>query len=450
MNLIKVKKGYSLNLVGKPSAELESLPKPTHVGLLPERIPFIKPRLKIKVGDSIQIGSALIEDKRNPDIQFLSPGGGIVDDIDFGPRRVIRKIGIQLTDNEEQVQFERLSESDIGGIDRPDLVRMIVTGGLWPLFRELPFRDYPHPDIVPPAIYVGLGSFEPFMPLPHVYLTDRLDLFNYGLKVLQTLAPDRVQVCAAESDEVNRRRLNGTITLLFSGNYPAHDPGVLVYRAKTAPDQNRAWYIDGQNVLLLAHLLKHGTYPTERTVTLAGESAATRKHLITRLGAPLSHIATKAAGEERNIRYISGGVLTGFATDPQSYLGLFETALNLIPEGNRKGELLGLFRPGYRKASYSRVFFSALNSEDLSMNCSVHGGDRACIACGYCTEVCPVDILPQFTLKAILAGEIEEALQHGLLDCVECGLCSYVCPSKIELFKTLRNAKAEVYKEQGL
>ena len=141
--------------------------------------------------------------------------------------------------------------------------------------------------------------------------------------------------------------------------------------------------------------------------------------------------------------------VTGFGTDPHSYLGLFETALSLIPEGNRKGELLGLFRPGYRKASYSRVFLSALNNEDLPMNCSVHGGDRACIACGYCALVCPVDILPQFTLKAILAGEVEEALQHGLLDCVECGLCSYVCPSKIDLFETLKNAKADFYRELG-
>jgi Na+-transporting NADH:ubiquinone oxidoreductase subunit A len=35
-----------------------------------------------------------------------------------------------------------------------------------------------------------------------------------------------------------------------------------------------------------------------------------------------------------------------------------------------------------------------------------------------------------------------------LLDCVECGLCSYVCPSKIELFETLKNAKAAFYREK--
>jgi Na+-transporting NADH:ubiquinone oxidoreductase subunit A len=62
-------------------------------------------------------------------------------------------------------------------------------------------------------------------------------------------------------------------------------------------------------------------------------------------------------------------------------------------------------------------------------------------------DVCPVEILPQLTYKSILAGEVEESLEHGLLDCVECGLCSYVCPSKIELFDTLKTARAAYYKE---
>ncbi len=120
----------------------------------------------------------------------------------------------------------------------------------------------------------------------------------------------------------------------------------------------------------------------------------------------------------------------------------------MLPEGNRRGELLGLFKPGYRKPTFSRAFLSAINREELEVDCNMNGGERACIACGYCALICPVDILPQFTYKAILAGEVEESLEHGLLDCVECALCSYVCPSKIELFETLKNAKAEVYKEK--
>jgi Na+-transporting NADH:ubiquinone oxidoreductase subunit A len=83
------------------------------------------------------------------------------------------------------------------------------------------------------------------------------------------------------------------------------------------------------------------------------------------------------------------------------------------------------------------------------MNTNRSGGLRACIACGFCANVCPVDIWPQMTLKAILAGEVEEYLAHGLLDCVECGLCSYVCPSKIELTTTFRSARRLYHKEQS-
>ena len=80
----------------------------------------------------------------------------------------------------------------------------------------------------------------------------------------------------------------------------------------------------------------------------------------------------------------------------------------------------------------------------------MHGGYRACIACGYCAEVCPVDILPQFTYKAVMAEETEEALEHGLLDCVECGLCSYVCPAKIELLESFRTARSDYYLDQAI
>ncbi|MBW2564806.1 MAG: hypothetical protein JRE29_12380 [Deltaproteobacteria bacterium] len=52
---LHVKKGYDLKIAGKPSREVEVLEKPDRVAVLPEKIPFIKPRLKIKVDDQILI-----------------------------------------------------------------------------------------------------------------------------------------------------------------------------------------------------------------------------------------------------------------------------------------------------------------------------------------------------------------------------------------------------------
>jgi Na+-transporting NADH:ubiquinone oxidoreductase subunit A len=81
------------------------------------------------------------------------------------------------------------------------------------------------------------------------------------------------------------------------------------------------------------------------------------------------------------------------------------------------------------------------------MDCGQHGEVRACVNCGTCARICPVDILPQFTMKCLVADEVEEALAHGLLDCAECGLCTYACPSKIQLREVFPAAKAQYYKE---
>jgi len=99
------------------------------------------------------------------------------------------------------------------------------------------------------------------------------------------------------------------------------------------------------------------------------------------------------------------------------------------------------------KPTRSRTFLSSLNNAPFAVDCGLHGEKRACINCGYCDDVCAVDILPQFALKSALAGEVEESLAHGLLDCVNCGLCTYVCPSKIDVCEGLKAAKTAYYKE---
>ncbi|MFP4039266.1 MAG: 4Fe-4S dicluster domain-containing protein [Desulfosudaceae bacterium] len=132
--------------------------------------------------------------------------------------------------------------------------------------------------------------------------------------------------------------------------------------------------------------------------------------------------------------------------EKDGYLGFYDTALNVLPAGDQP-EFLGFARPGWNKPSRSRTFLSFLNRGPFSPDTGRHGEERACVNCGSCAEVCPVDLLPQFTLKCVLAGEVEEALAHGLLDCVECGLCAYVCPSKIELRHLLRQAKVDYYNE---
>jgi Na+-transporting NADH:ubiquinone oxidoreductase subunit A len=414
------------------------------VASLPERIPFVKPRLLVKEGDSVKIGSVLFEDKRNPDVKFLSPGGGSIQQINFGKRRVIKEIVIKLDGEEERESFQAFTEADLGSIKRTELVGAIMRGGCWGLFRVLPFGDIPDQETEPPSIIVNIDSKEPFQPSPDVYLNETVDLFQFGVNILKKLSK---KVCLTITDtHAGETHSKSMLTHVMEGPYPAGEPGVLLYHTKQHPKENRAWSITGQDLLLLAGLLKQGQYAIQRTMVVAGSRANNQRHLATRIGVPLRLAAGEFTDEAGRSRFIAGGVFSGYPSSRDSYLGLFETALIILPEGDEK-ELFGFARPGFQKPSYSRAFLSSLSRDPFLMDCGMHGEVRACINCGYCSEVCAVDILPQFTLKSILAGEVEEALAHGLLDCVSCGLCTYVCPSKINLCESLQKARNEYYKE---
>lgn len=445
MNVIHLKKGFSPRIAGTPDRQLRQLDTPRHVGMLPEHIPFVKPRLLVEEGAEVAVGTPLFEDKRNARIRFLSPGGGRVSRIDFGPRRVIRQIVIALDDDEgiDAVEVPPLDQLD--AMPRQAVVDTLLSGGVWPFIRVLPFMDLADPDAVPPAIIVRLGDDEPFAPDPLVYLRGREDGFAVGIDLLNKLC-DRVVVNLTGEETVAPSLSGHTLTQRFTGPYPSGNPSVQLYRTKSGPEQNRAWTIDGQDVILLGEMFQTGRYPIRRVMSVGGSRAPAAGHVSTRAGVPLRQLYGGGLAGLPGTRCIAGGVFTGFTTGLDGFMGFYQNALNLIDDGDRE-EAFGFIRPGINKPSYSTAFLSSLHRKPFPMDCGQHGEVRACVNCGYCSKICPVDILPQFTMKCLAADEVEEALAHGLLDCAECGLCTYACPSKIELRELLQAAKAQYYKE---
>ena len=127
MTLIRIKKGFDLKIQGKPAPEILILGNPDRVAVLPEKMRFVKPKLMVKTGDTVKIGSLLYVDKRNPDIKFLSPGGGTVENINFGPRRIIKEIIIKLDASEKKEVFDSISGDDISGIAREALFSLYAS-----------------------------------------------------------------------------------------------------------------------------------------------------------------------------------------------------------------------------------------------------------------------------------------------------------------------------------
>lgn len=72
------------------------------------------------------------------------------------------------------------------------------------------------------------------------------------------------------------------------------------------------------------------------------------------------------------------------------------------------------------------------------------GPERQCIRCGNCSDVCPVQLLPQQLYWYAAADDEAKLRFYGLTDCIECGCCDLVCPSHIPLTADFRMAKARI------
>lgn len=443
---VGIPKGYNLKIDGDGNFPVVALKKPSRVAALPARIPFVKPRLLVAEGERVKIGTVLFEDKRNPDLKFLSPGGGNIHHIRYGQRRIIEEVVVDLEAEEAQESFAAVSESDLEAMSTEEVSRELLARGLWPFIRALPIRDIAPVEEKPPAIWVCMDSGERFQPLPEIYLHGKEQQLAYGIRLLAKMT-DKVNVVVAEKNGGLRPDLKRLVTHVYRGRYPAGDPGVLLYHTKKNASENRCWFVGAQDLLLMAESLQRGCYVTERVIGVAsGFPAAVFKHYRTRLGVPLSDMLPEKFQAEGQ-RLIAGGILRGTETTADGYMGLYETSLAVMPSGEGE-EFFGFLRPGLNKPSFSRTFLSTLKAGPLPIDSGVHGEERACVNCGTCVKVCPVDILPQFAFKSIVADEVEESLEHGLLDCVECGLCSYVCPSKVELSKTFKEARKRYHEEQ--
>ncbi len=434
-----------LAFAGNPQHRVQPAAKPKTVAAMPERIPLLKARLLVENGDHVKIGTPLYEDKENTDIVFASPGAGKIKKIVYGPRRVIREIVIQLDDEETAETFTPYPPKELLRLSPGALKEILLKGGVWPVIRDIVYRKVADPAQTPAAVWMATDNQDPFHPPAETWLSSPEDrrFFQTGRQALEILC-SRVFFCRCTDFPPLDPEIEKIVTHRISGGYPREDPAVIHYHSKTGPDQNLAWFVSGQDVRLLGEFLESGRFPVRRTVAVSGIPVEGR-YVQTRIGTPLDTLAEP--GKANGHRWVVGGLFRGYSSVPESHLSLYETALGLIEESGRR-ELLGFMRPGYNKPTCSRTFLSVFNPSPLPVDADMHGSKRACVNCGNCTRACPVQILPQFTYKCILAGEIEEALSHGMLDCVECGLCSYVCPSKIELCRTFQETKQAYFRQR--
>ena len=95
MKVKKLRQGYDIKIVGESVRTIQNAPFPQKIALKPTDFEGLKPKLLIKTGDEVKIGTPLAFDKKNERIKIVSPVSGKISEIIRGERRVIEAIAIE-------------------------------------------------------------------------------------------------------------------------------------------------------------------------------------------------------------------------------------------------------------------------------------------------------------------------------------------------------------------
>ena len=122
----------------------------------------------------------------------------------------------------------------------------------------------------------------------------------------------------------------------------------------------------------------------------------------------------------------------------------------MIPEGDDVAEFMGWASLSPSKMSVSSSFPGKFLGRKLFRpDARLLGGRRAMIMSGEYDKMMPMDILPEYLIKAILARDIDRMEQLGIYEVApeDFALAEYADTSKLELQKIVREGLDYLRKE---
>ncbi|RIH67250.1 Na(+)-translocating NADH-quinone reductase subunit A [Mariniphaga sediminis] len=445
--VIKLKKGLDIKLKGSAEKVLETLQVPASVALKPTDFTGFTPKMSVKPGHEVKAGDALFYDKYHPEVFFTAPVGGKVVSVNRGERRKILEVVIETDPNAGSVEFKKANP---GSLSSEEVKEQLLKSGIWPFIKRRPYGVLASPEEKPKAIFVSTFDTAPLAPDYNFIMEGHLGTFQTGVDALTKLTDGKVFLGVGEKSVFTN--IKNVEIKKFTGPHPAGNTGVQIHHISPILKGDVIWTINPQDVLFIGRLFETGKVDFSRVLALTGSEVENPKYIQTVLGAPVSSVTDgRLKKVEYKQRIISGNVLTGTRVKPQNYLGFFDSQVSVIPEGNEY-ELFGWTLPGMDKFSASKTFLSKLfPKKEYVLNANIHGGERAFVLSGQYEKVVPMDILPVFLLKAVLANDIDKMEQLGIYEVIEedLALCEYVCTSKIKVQDILRTGINSMIKELG-
>lgn len=437
-NHIKIKKGLDIPLQGKASGTPVDDRESELFAITPDDFPGCTWKAVVKAGDSVAHGSPLLIDKASGTITLTSPVDGTVKEIHRGERRKIEFVSVEKGVCTDKADFNTSTE-------REQIRTTLQASGMWAMMRQRPFDIVPEAESTPRDIFVTAFDSAPLAP---AILEDSLAPYlEKGLEILKRLTDGYVYLGVRAGSGITSRVAE---VYKFEGPHPAGNVGTQIAAINPVNKGETVWTLDAETAARIGKLYTDGNLDFSTVVAITGPEAKSPHSVRTIIGASLKTLL-KGAVAGNDTRIISGNVLTGVKETADGFLRYPYRQITLIQEGEHADEFMGWASMNPRKFSVKHTFPAFLRglTKPYDFDSRIKGGHRAMILSGEYDKVFPMDIYPEYLLKAILAGDIDKMEKLGIYEVApeDFALPEFVDTSKNELQKIVREGLDNLRKE---
>jgi Na+-transporting NADH:ubiquinone oxidoreductase subunit A len=430
--ILKLKKGFDIKLVGKAKLELVDFAPAQTFAIKPtDFVGLQRSKVLVNEGDTVKAGTPILVDKSMDQVIYASPVSGEIVEIKRGDKRKLLEIKI-LSDG--TITHLQSGAIDLSSTDRATLVSKLAASGTWPNIIQRPYGVVANPADTPKSIFVSAFDTHPLAPDYGFTLQGEEKAFQAGIDALSKLTSGKVHLnvnggkpVPAVFAGVKNAQINQ-----FSGPHPAGNVGIQIHHLDPINKGDIVWTVNPTGVVQIGKFILEGIYDASKIIAVTGSEISKPAYVKTYSGASVSSFV-KGNLNSGHVRVISGNVLTGEKIDMEGFLGFYHNQITVIPEGDYH-EFLGWAMPT-TKLSYHRALglFSFLTpNKEFVVDSNCRGEERAFVQTGVFESVTPMDILPVYLLKAIMAEDFDEMEELGIYEVIEedLALCEFVDVSK--------------------
>ncbi|MEL7003388.1 MAG: NADH:ubiquinone reductase (Na(+)-transporting) subunit A, partial [Bacteroidota bacterium] len=193
--IIKLKKGFDINLAGKADKKVVDPKQPETFAYKPSSFHgILRPKLMVQEGTNIKAGTPILFDKTKEKVMHVAPVSGEVVEIKRGPKRKLLEVVI-LADKEIQYEdFKKSSAADISSIGKEEVIERMLESGVWPNLVQRPYGIIANPDDNPKAIFISAFDSHPLAPDYDITSKGDDQYFQAGLSILKRLTSGDIQM----------------------------------------------------------------------------------------------------------------------------------------------------------------------------------------------------------------------------------------------------------------